>query len=1133
MRLSRPRSHVIRHAASALLVWSALAAAASPTLAQQRPPASDTLNAPRSRGVSTDSARFLSGARAFPFGKNGTAHDSLLLAPAPIFELFGEGHALNAIPGAAVDAAIRTARAQRKQAMLAQWRAHTVGGNPSPLDRRQIFAGVGSQARRPLGATPADSARSQTDLFDAFPDLNFKLDSRLESRVERDRNERCTALQATLLSGNCKGTWQPAFDFNFAALSNGTVGNRVHVDLDFDTKRELGASNDISVRYQGRKDEVIQQVEVGNITFTPPPSRFISSGIPSGNYGIQAKGQLGPMNFTTLFAQQRGNLNRERVFTVGDRAEQQDSRIIEDVGMEPRRFFLTVDPRKLSGYPNIDILNRAQMQRLSAALPDSVRPTRIYLYRQLIGELNPNPRGPQFSVRGARNHSRQLYKVLRENIDYVVDPSQLWIALAIPLSERERLVVAYEVKVNGVAGRNRNTGGTPDIEFAADTQFANLLWEPELQPSDTGGYFQREVKSVYRLGSESIRRETIDLKIVTGTSGDQERPQDGSRGSTYLQLFGLAQSTNPAQVDVENHVWPRPQDSNRLAGTSTNKIIRENYLVFPSLQPFARAGLAQPFANPSNDTLYTFPNEYLYSRQRPASIFRILTSFLDAGGASSNVLQLGSAQLRPRSEHVFLDGQQLVRDIDYTVTYEVGLITFNRPDTLFLRPRQVLVRFQEDQTFNLTPTSIFALTTQFPTQNGEVTFTALSQQQASSSNRPSLGFEPQGSLVAGMTANFTWDATALTHALSKLPIAPSTTTSRIGFTGEIAVSRPQPNSAGIAYLEPFEGSTGSSPNLSDAAWALSSQPAAGTQLTTLFGSNPLTLTRNATLAYQSVVADQNRAQLQFTLDQIDPSVKFAGDGVLPPETLLWLTLYPLKIGGFPADVPGSNVRRNAWTIGPTSKLGATPTGRRWGSLQYVLDANGTDLSATENIVFFALVDTTAAKRKKNPTVIFDFGDISENRVAFAPETLTVNPGVGASAAPDTTFRGKRLVGYDRLDSERDKFSRTFNAIDNDIGIAGSVADSIIVVDRVKGIPATLAEKVPLCSALTRSLLLLGDNQADCSVRNSRLDEEDIDQDGQLNLRSTEIDPRTVEAICRRSFRQPQLVASGKMPGCGN
>jgi cell surface protein SprA len=1040
-----------------------------------------------------------------------------------MFGLFGEAGPAASHPGAVADFAMGTLFARQRRRLGEQWRASTLQASASsPVGIEQSGIPLGSPwatlMRRAPVTTIAPTGRSSLasamrrvnvlvrDTVPALADLNFELTSRLESRIERNRNERCTAFQLSSTGSNCRGVWQPAFNFQFGLLSNGSVADRVHIDIDYDTQREFDASNNISVRYEGKPNEAVQSIEVGNISFNPPPSRFLTSGIPAGNYGIQAKGHLGPMRITTLFAQQKGNVTKDRTFIIGDRALQQESRVIEDVGIEQRRFFFTVNPRRLPGYPNLDILNRSQMQRAAASLPDSVRPFRVFVYKQLVGAVNPNPRGPQLAVRGARNSARQIYEVLRENVDYYLDPSGLWIALVQQLGTNERLAVAYEIKVNGVVTRNVNTGGTPDIEFTVAPQFANLLWEKELQPGDTAGYFQREIKSVYRLGGEELQRSSIAMRVVTGTSGDQEKPVDQSRGATYLQLFGLAQPTNPGEADIENHVWPRAQDPNRIAGTATQKLIRDNFLVFPSLQPFARAGLAQPFANPANDTLYTYPNEYLYSSQRPPSIFRVLVAYLSAGLSGTSSLSLQALQVRPQSERVLLDGQQLVRDVDYTVNYDLGQINFNRPDTLFLRPRQVVVRFEENQQFETSPTSIFALSTQFPLQNGQVSFTAISQQQRSNFNRPTLGFEPQGSLLAGVTANFTWDATALTHALNRLPFAPSSIPSRIGFNGEIALSRPTPNSAGLAYLESFEGNSGISIRLPDDRWALSSQPAAGSRLGAVFGYNPLTLNRVSTLAFQSVVLDQNFAPLQFTIDQIDPSVKLEGTGFQGPEPMLWLSLYPLKTGGFSDIVAGTNSRVPRWTIGSTSALGPTPSGRRWGSIRYVLDPSGLDLSRAENIEFFALVRTDAIKRRKNPTVILDFGDISENRVAFTPETLTVNAPARAGLKPDTTYGGKRLAGYDRLDSERDKFSRTFNAVDNDVGIAGSVADSIIVVDHTTGSGApVLAQKVPLCSANVQAVQVIGDSRANCTVHNNRLDEEDIDLDGQLNLRGVDTD----------------------------
>ena len=87
---------------------------------------------------------------------------------------------------------------------------------------------------------------------------------------------------------------------------------------------------------------------------------------------------------------------------------------------------------------------------------------------------------------------------------------------------------------------------------------------------------------------------------------------DTQTANTYLQLFGLTQRTNTSTFDLENRVWPRPADPNfeLSLGASAARVIRDQFLVFPSLRPFARNGLARG-GNPSNDTIYTTPSEYV------------------------------------------------------------------------------------------------------------------------------------------------------------------------------------------------------------------------------------------------------------------------------------------------------------------------------------------------------------------------------------------------------------------------------------------------------------------------------------------------------------------------------------------
>jgi hypothetical protein len=931
-----------------------------------------------------------------------------------------------------------------------------------------------------------------------YADLGLQLDGRLEFRGEKNQSALCSSTLFFDPSVACRSAFEPLVDFQFAAKSGGTVADRVHVNLDYDTQREFDASNNISIYYEGKGNELVQRLEVGNVTFQPPASRYITAGIPSGNYGIQGVMKIGSMRLKTILAQQKGNIVRDHVFTVGDRTLQAIDRKIEDYQFEPRRFFFTIDPRLFgSVYPNVDILDTRRMAALSASLPDTLRPTKIFLYRLLIGGQPPNPSGPQFRLIGnPRSRRGQVYEYLREGVDYYADPSLLWIALVRPLAlNNERLVVAYRVRINGRDTIYTATGGTPDLAYTpAREQFANLIWDPDVQPGDPA--FDREIRSVYRLGGSDVRRQSVILKVVTGSSEDQEKPAAGG-ADTYLKLFGLAQATNSSSFDLENRLWPRPSDPNfeLSLGSPGSRTIRDQFLIFPSAKPFASNGLATG-GNPTNDTIYTTPPEYVRSAQRPEAVYHIRVRYQAEGSGEGGALMLGSVQVRPNSERLVVDGIPLTRGTDYSVDYDLGRVSFNRPDTLFPRPRQVTVEYEENPVFEETPTSIFGATAEFPLTNGQINFTAISQSQRTNFTRPPLGFEPAASLVAGVSALFNFDAEPLTSLVSKLPFGPTTIPSRIGFSAELAASRPQTNASQQAYLESFEGEGGLSVSLADPQWYFSSQPALGLKVPARFGAGVFDLTRAATIAWQTNGVDADGKAVRYRIDQIDPLVAQVGTGFAGPEELLWLTLYPLSVGG-QLDNTTNTFR---WTV-PNA-----PAGRRWRSVRTVLSPSGTDISRAENLEFWAQIPTTISNAK-NPTLVFDVGEISENSVAFGPDTLFV--GVGATpGSRDSTYHAKKVQGLDRLDSERDPFSRAFNVAVNDNGLPGDVVDTLIVVyDTVPGgsLKIDTVYSAKTCKGGYGVRQVLGDSKTNCTINNNRLDEEDIDGDNVLNLTTAERD----------------------------
>ena len=989
----------------------------------------------------------------------------------------------------------------------------TVPAQSPRRDSARVASPADSARARPRGGGIDSLAQALRSRIAELSDLRIELNTRLEAKAQQTRNERCATSVLFRAGFSCRAPYTPALDAQFNLRSSGGFTDRTNLDVDYDSQREFDGSNTISLAWKGRPGDKLQRVEVGNVSFAVPPSRFISAGIPSGNFGTQASARFGRVAVTAIAAQQKGNVIRDQVFSVGGSTVRTEAREIEDYQVEPRRFFFTIDPAVLgAAYPNIDILDGQGLRRLAESLPDTVRPGRVFLYRLILGGQPPNPNGPRFQLLGdPLSRPGQVYELLREGVDYYLDPSLLWFALVRPLGlNTERLVVAYSFRVAGRDTVIARLGGTPDLEFTPGSpQSAHLVWDPQLTPGQPA--FRREIRSVYRLGGDDLRRETVDLRIVAGTTADQEKPPGGF-ASTYLQLFGLAQVTNPATFDAANRLWPRPDDPNFLvAAVPGSRIFRDQFVVFPSLEPFSRRGLARPPEVAANDTIYRTPNEYLYSPQHPQSFYRLVARY-EVSGGSAGTIALNSVQIRPGSERLAMEGRPLLRGVDYDIDYELGRVTLLRPDTLARQARRVVVRYEENPLFATVPTSILGLSSQWTFGSGQLAFTAISQSQRTTFTRPTLGFEPQSAVVAGLSGTIGWDLPRLSRWVARGRDTATARPARLDVVAEVAVSQPRQRRGQQAYIHDFENEGGANVNLLEAQWQLSSQPALGRILGARFGAATFDTTRATTLAWQNAGTGRDGRLVQFTIQDIDPQAALAGTGVAAPEQLLWLTLYPASIGGRYDAARG----RYQW------QTGVPAAGRRWRSIRTTFGAGGSgiDLSRGEQLEFWTLIDISEARRGRNPTLVFDFGEPSENSVAFGPDSVLVT-------GTDSLYLGRHIEGFDRLDSERDPFSRAFNADVNDLGLAGDVVERLRIIHPPA--PVVVASNFATCALSRGRTRVLGDNQTNCTARNGRLDEEDIDQDNALNFTAAD---REQESIRRYVVDLADQRAYARVGKCG-
>ena len=888
----------------------------------------------------------------------------------------------------------------------------------------------------------------------------MNLNLRLELKADQFRNLRCTSQeQQGALSGCSAGFPTITPNPQYAIRTAGIVGQRLHVDVDFDSQREFDANHNLHVWYEGLEDEILRRVEAGNVTFQAPPSRFITAAIPANNFGVQAIAQVGPVEFRGIVAQQKGNIVKDRFYSVGDVTSQPLDREARDLDYESGRFFFVIDPAAVPGYPALDILQLDLITR-----PDSLTVGALRVYRrraippsssgnQNAGGVRAVACGPGLTAidcRGQREGPFE-WEVLQEGKDYYVDPTGTWFALANRLDQSDYLAVSY------ITASRSDSIGTFPVAARSDSAVVDtlrLVYDPKPAVNATSPSFRFEIRNAYRLGGREIDRSSAALTLSVN---QRER---GPTGETYLQRLGVALANDPTQFDQYNRLFPRLRDPNQ------GDPVRDLFIVFPHLAPFADS--SKLTATERNDSLYRTPRAYL-ATQGPPSVFALRLHMQATASPDRSMLSLNSFQIREGSERIYVRNTLLTRETDYTIDYTTGQVQFKNPDALFQGGGgavQVRAQFEERAAFSIAPTTTYGLSARYDLgATGQVNLLGIFQREQSTFTRPPLGFEPAAGFIGGISTQLRFQRAS----------------SALSINGELAFSKPSPNRFGQAYVEEFEGSAARSINLADNAWHWGSIPTSGRGVEPLGFSAGFDPNQAAFLTWQSLpyaLSNNGLVPRQFLPQQIDPTLRFTGQAQAA-EPVLWLTLKPDSVLGLAnqAGVPN-------WTRPPQN----TP---RWRSITQALSATGIDLSRTEYLELWVWEDNHRVAKANRAALIVDFGSVFEDALAWVPQAFKPSP------AGDTTYYGQRYVGLGRLDTERDPITHSWNAVINDEGILSDrVTDGI--VDSSTG---AVKDTLPLCSATQHGALqayFFGDLRSRCGRHNGFVDTEDLDGDFRLD-----------------------------------
>ncbi len=931
-------------------------------------------------------------------------------------------------------------------------------------------------------------------LLGPYADIGMQLNVRFELKADQFRNLRCTATERQLALSGCEAGF-PTITPNpqYAVRTGGVVAQRLHVDVDFDSQREFDANNNLRIWYEGMEDEILRRVEAGNVTFQIPSSRFISAAIPANNFGVQAIAQVGPVEVRGIFAQQKGNMVKDRVYRVGETTSQPIDRDARDLDYEPGRFFFVIDPAALPGYPAVDILALDQTAR-----PESLTVGALRVYRRRAvapgSTGNQNAGGVRAVACGTGPLGQRIdctvqragpfeWEILEERVAYYVDPSGAWIALANRLDQNDYLAISY------VTSTRADTVGTFPLEVNRDTTVVDtlrLVYDPKPGITAAAPSFRFELRNAYRVGGREVNRESLDLTLLVN---QRERAPDGQ---PYLGVLGLALENDLNQFDQYNRLFPRLRDPGQ------GDPVRDLFVVFSHVTPFADSTRLAP--GERNDSLYKTPRAYL-TTQAPPSVFTLRLHLEASASADRSMLALNSFQIREGSERIYVRNTLLTGGgVDYSIDYTTGQVQFTHPDSLFQGgAADVRAQFEERAAFSIAPTSIYGLAARYDLGAvGQVNFTGMFQKEQSAFNRPPLGFEPSSSFIGGVSTQLRFQPDWLTRFADFLPGVRTDAPSSLAISGEVAVSKPSPNRFGQAYLEEFEGGAARFVTLTDNVWHWGGIPTSTRGAESYGFPAVFDPAHAAFLTWQSLpynLRDGQLVPIQFLPQQIDPTIRLVGQTQVA-EPVLWLMLKPDTVLGLANNRPASpDFGAPNWVRPPTNAP-------RWRSLTQTLSPTGIDLSRTEFLEFWVWEDGSRVARTNRTLLLFDFGSVFEDGLAFVPTALAVSP------AGDTTYSGVRQAGAGRLDTERDPRTQTWNATINDEGILSDrVAGEGGIYDSTRD---TTIDTLPLCSVTDGGQVIpfvFGDVRSRCGRHNGAVDTEDQDGDFALDslsgVRSTE------------------------------
>lgn len=823
------------------------------------------------------------------------------------------------------------------------------------------------------------------------------------------------------------------FDFNqkIQATINASVGDKMKFNMNYNTDATFSFdSQKLKLQYEGKEDEIIKNIEAGNVSMTTGSS-LIRGG--TALFGAKAKLQFGKLTLTGLLSQQ--NSESKTISTQGGVQSTQYEISTADYDAN-RHFFLSQYfysnyddfcqklPYVSSGINitriEVWITNKTQKfdeSRNFVAFMDLGENSRLgndYWITdmsvpvpsnssnnllQILKSDYPSARNINqvtevlkplraYGIEGGKDFEKVESARLLTSSEYTLNSTLGYISLKQALNTDEVLAVAFEYTYNGKVYQVGEFSG--DVASTESALYLKMLRGTTVSPKLP--MWQLMMKNVYSLGAYQIQKNNfkLNIKYLSDSTGIEipYLPVNPIANQPLIQVMGLDRIDSNGE-SVSDGIFDFIEGYTILS--SSGKII------FPVAEPFG-SNLRKKIGNDALAEPYVYQELY-DSTLVVAKQFADKNKFTISGEYTSgrgSQINLGAMNVPRGSVVVTAGGAVLTENSDYTVDYSMGIVTITN-QSIIDSGTNVSVSLENQSMFSMQRKTLMGLDAQYRF-NKDLTIggTLLHFGEKSLTEKVAIGEEIINNTMFGFNLSYNKQFMWLTNLLNKVPTINAKAPSQLNLVAEYAQLVPSNQKTGTnqgsSYIDDFETSQTGIDLRNPYSWFLASTPQDNSS-DALFpeasmSNNPAYGKNRALLAWNyidRIFTQKNSSMLpgylKNDLKQLsNPYVREIQVREIYPgrETnygdanyiqTLNLSFYPKERG--PYNVDADDIDSDGSLLNPE---------KRWGGIMRKIENSNFETSNVEYLQFWMLDPFLDKDAPSNPggDLYFNFGEISED-----------------------------------------------------------------------------------------------------------------------------------------------------------